>query len=323
MMRRFVNNLFASGVRRARKGVVAGLAGIALLGLSAEASAQEIQITGPLAGAPAVRKLRLHREGRFEIAPNVSFTLLDEYQRTIMPGLRVAWHPTDYLGFGIWGGFGFQYSTGLTDELQEKAVDRRDCSNRASSKACRLTEVNLTRPGTNLDGDGNETSQRTGQLSDDQLGKMQWVVAPQITLIPFRGKLALFASLFVDTDVNIFVGPAIIGLQERVTCGFDEDKKSDGIPSCSNSFELGGRVTVAPTFGLGLNFYPSQFIGFGAEWRGLPFSWNTSGFDNHGGGNDKEFPDTAINGDDREFRFNSMLTVHVSIQLPTPIKTTE
>jgi hypothetical protein len=318
MMRRFVNSLSASSLRAARKAVVAGLAGLALLGLSTASSAQEIQITGPLAGAPAVRKLRLHREGRFEVAPNVSFTILDEYQRTIMPGLRVTWHPTDYLGFGVWGGFGFQYATGLTDELQEKAVDRRDCASRPSSKACRLTEVNLTRPGENENG-----STRSGMLADDQLGRIQWIAAPQVTLIPFRGKLALFASLFVDTDVNIFLGPAIIGLQERTMCGFDEEKNDEGIPSCSNSFELGGRVTVAPTFGLGLNFYPSQFIGFGAEWRGLPFSWNSSGFDNHGGGNDKEFPDTAVNGDDREFKFNSMLTIHVSIQFPMPIKTTD
>ncbi|MCK6591967.1 MAG: hypothetical protein L6Q76_30820, partial [Polyangiaceae bacterium] len=157
MMRRFVNSLCASGLRGARKAAVATLAGLALLGISAGASAQEIQITGPLAGAPAVRKLRLHREGRIEVAPNVSFTILDEYQRTIMPGLRVTWHPTDYLGFGIWGGYGFQYATGLTDELQEKAVDARACADRSSSKACRLTEVNLTRPGANLDGNGNET----------------------------------------------------------------------------------------------------------------------------------------------------------------------
>lgn len=312
-MRRFVNRLCESGLRWARKGVVAGLAGCALLGMSAEAGAQEIQITGPLAGAPAVRKLRLHREKRFEVAPNVSFTLLDEYQRTIMPGLRATWHPTDYLGFGIWGGYGFQYSTGLTDELQVKAIDARNCGARPAARACRLTEVSLTR-----EGDG-----RTGTLTGDQLGRLQWVAAPQLTLIPFRGKLALFASLFVDTDVNIFVGPAVIGLQERKPCGFDENKSSAGYAKCSDSFELESRITFAPTFGLGLNFYPSQFIGFGAEFRGLPYSWNTSGFDNHGGGNDKEFPDTAVNGDDREFRFNSMVTVHVSFQFPAIIKTTE
>ena len=46
------------------------------------ASAQEIQLTGPLAGAPAVRHMRHYREGRFEIAPTASFSLLDEYRRT-------------------------------------------------------------------------------------------------------------------------------------------------------------------------------------------------------------------------------------------------
>lgn len=319
MMRRFVRNVCTTGLKIARKGVVLGLAGAALLAGSTEASAQEIQITGPLAGAPAVRRLRLHREKRLEVAPNVSFTLLDEYQRTIMPGIRLTYHPTDYFGFGLWGGFGIQSTTGLTDELQQKAVDNRDCADRAASKACRLTAVNLTRPGTNM-GSG---TKRTGELVDDQLARLQWVAAPQVTLIPFRGKLALFASLFVDTDVNIFLGPAIVGLQERKTCGFDTDGKSSGIAPCSESFELESRIAIAPTFGLGLNFYPSEFVGFGVEFRGLPYSWNTSGFDNRGAGNDKEFPDTAVNSDDRSFQFNSMLTVHVSVAFPSAIKTTE
>ena len=37
---------------------------------------------------------------------------------------------------------------------------------------------------------------------------------------------------------------------------------------------------------MGLNVYPSGFVGIGIEWRALPFSWNTSGFDNRGGGKD-------------------------------------
>src|SRR3954470_15537746 len=117
MMRRFV------------KGLLAGLAGwAALTAVSAGAQAQEIQLTGPLAGAPAVRKLRLHRQGRFEVAPGVSFTLLDQYQRTIMPGAKLTYHVTDWFGIGVWGGFGVQYTTTLSDELQEKAVDGRNCS---------------------------------------------------------------------------------------------------------------------------------------------------------------------------------------------------
>src|SRR5262245_25331071 len=66
------------------------VAGAAFLGgmLVSErnASAQEIQLTGPLKGAPAVRHLRLYREGRIEFAPSVTFTLLDEYRRTMFVG---------------------------------------------------------------------------------------------------------------------------------------------------------------------------------------------------------------------------------------------
>jgi len=102
-----------------------------------EASAQEIQLTGPLAGAPAVRKLRLHRDGRFEVTPNVSFTLLDEYQRTYMPGLRLQYHFFDWLGLAVWGGYGFQVTTGLADQLQEKAIDQRNCAGNPNKKECR------------------------------------------------------------------------------------------------------------------------------------------------------------------------------------------
>jgi hypothetical protein len=313
MMRRLVKNLCALGLRRFHGRVLSAVAGCAVLVASATAQAQEIQLTGPLAGAPAVRKLRLHRQKRFEVSPGVAFTLLDEYQRTIMPGLGLTFHPTDWLGLGLWGGFGLSLPAGLSDEIQTKAIDARRCTANPSAKACALTAVNLTR----------KANGRTGQFADDQLAKMQWVVAPQITAIPFRGKLALFAQLFLDTDVNIFLGPAFVGLQERAPCGFDDDKKQ--LKPCSTSFSLEGRVAVAPTFGLGLNFYPVpvQWLGFGAEWRGLPFSWNTAGFDNHGGGPDEAFPDTAINSADREFRFNSMMIVYVKVAFPTKIKISE
>ncbi len=272
-----------------------------VIGAESAAQAQEIQLTGPLAGAPAVRKLRLHRNGRFEITPNVSFTLLDEYQRTIMPGLRAEYHFTDWFGIGVWGGYGFQYTTGLADQLQEKAIDERNCTANPSRKDCKLTAVNLTR----------------GNLADDQLARMQWVVAPELTFVPFRGKLSLFSVLFVDTDVNFFVGPAIVGLQERAQCGKDTDGKVLDHPcSAPESFTLESRVTVAPTFGVGLNFYPTKIFGFGAEWRGLPFEWNASGFDNFGGDPDGNFPDNNVNGADREFKFNSMVTVNLIFRFP-------
>lgn len=304
-MRRMLSGLRA--LARASAARAAGaLAGAALL-LSAGASeAQEIQLTGPLAGAPAVRKLRLHRQGRLEVAPGATFTLLDEYQRTIMPGLRITYHPLDWLGIGVWGGYGFQSTTALADQLQEKAVDARNCHLNPGSEVCRLTEVNITRKGAG----GNAT----GSLADDQLAKFQWVAAPQLTFVPFRGKLSLFSALFVDTDANLFVGGAVVGLKERKECGPTAEAP------CSETFELVDRIAFAPTFGLGLNFYPTEFFGFGAEFRALPYAWNTSGFDNRGAGSGGEFPDTAVNGADREFRFNSMITVSLSFQIPPGIK---
>ena len=297
--------------RFAGKALLVAAAGLAALTVGSAAEAQEIQLTGPLAGAPAARKLRLHRDGRFELAPGVSFSLLDEYQRTIMPGAKLTYHLTDWFGIGVFGGYGFQYTTALSDELQEKAVDGRRCDINPASTACTLTAVNITRRG----------GGREGTLAGDQLGQMTWLVAPQLTFIPFRGKLAFLSELFVDTDVNLFIGPAIVGLKERTPCGVDDDGGT--LAPCSQTFQKESRIAVAPTFGLGLNFYPSAFIGCGAEGRGLPFSWNTSGFDNHGGGTDESFPDNAVNGADREFHFNSMFTVYVTVALPTEIKTTD
>jgi len=315
----FISRFWSSRVRA----LVAAAAGTVAALSATSADAQEILLTGPLAGAPAVRKLRLHREGRFEMAPGVSFSLLDEYQRFVVPGLRVTYHPFDWLGFGVWGGYALPFQTNLTSELQKVAIDDRLCGDNPASKACRLTEVNLTRTdkggnaGVNRDG-----SVRTGKLADDQLGAMTWFIAPQITAVPFRGKIALFASVFADADIAFFAGPAFIGVRERKACGRADDGVTVLDP-CGQSFSLADRVAIAPTFGLQLNFYANDFFGFGAEFRGLPFSWNTSGFDNHGTGQDKAFPDQAVNGADSEFKFNSMMTVYVTIALPTAIKSTE
>ena len=45
------------------------------------------------------------------------------------------------------------------------------------------------------------------------------MVTPQIQFTPFRGKLAIFQKVFVDTDAYIHGGLAIVGLQERAECG--------------------------------------------------------------------------------------------------------
>lgn len=275
------------------------VAGLAAMLATERAEAQEILLTGPLAGAPAVRKLRLYREARFEIAPAVSFSLLDEYQRTIFIGGRLNYNFTDWLGLGVWGAYGgaVRMPTYLTEQVQE--VNQARQAEPPTSLSRRLTAVNM------------------GPDFEKQLGGIDWVVAPQITAVPFRGKLALFQSIYVDTDLYFFGGPAIVGITERANCG------SENEPACPQSFDMTSRVAVAPTFGLGLTFYVNKWSGIGFEWRGLPLSYNTGGFDTAGGGKDEKFPDNRITDADQRFRFGQLLTVSYNIYFPTQYRVSE
>ncbi|MGE0327282.1 MAG: hypothetical protein AB7K71_16910 [Polyangiaceae bacterium] len=299
-------------MRRLLVGLTAGLA-LAAVG-EQTASAQEILLTGPLAGAPAVRKLRLYREGRIEVAPAISFTLLDEYQRTMLFGARINYNFTDWLALGVWGGFGgLKLNTGLTDRVQTVNEDRRtqEAARRQSglgpSVSSRLTSTNM------------------GAKFEDQVGTIDWIAAPQITAVPFRGKLALFQNIYLDTDLYFFAGPAFIGVSERKECDPDAGTPcNDTDPnSPTYSFNTEGRVAIAPTFGLGFTFYVNKWNAIGFEWRGVPFARNTGGFDNHGGGPDSEFPDQKVNADDRDFKFNQMLTLSYNFYFPQQYRVSE
>lgn len=313
-------------------GAVLGLAafcGAALL--SEEANAQDILLTGPLAGAGAVHNLRLYRQGRVEIAPTVTFTLLDEYLRQIIVGARLNYNLTDYLAIGVWGGFSpeaLHFEAGLVDRIQEVSEARqaanaaRLAAGQQPSLQNRLTSLNL------------------GQNFADQLGSIDWVVAPQVTFVPFRGKIALFSSIYIDTDLYFFAGPAIAGLTERKDCSGPTSAATGGCNSEVNSgqvdannepipvpnsqtFPMASRIAIAPTFGLGFTFYVNRWNALGFEWRATPFARNTGGFDNHGTGPDGDFPDSKVNADDRDLKLNQMLSVSWNFYLPLDYEVSE
>ncbi len=260
--------------------------------VSKPAAAQEIQLTGPLAGAPSVKRLRLYREGRAELALGWGFPLLDEYQRTHFLAGRLQYNLFDWLGIGVFGGFGLlNLSTDLTDKIQSTAPRNS------------RTAVNLPAAG--------------GQAYEEQTGKRQWMAAPQLTFSPFRGKLAIFQKLFVDTDLYLHGGVAFIGVQERGDCG-----GGSGQPACTapNSFASKDRVAIAPTFGLGLTLYTTSFVSLNVEYRAYPFAWNRGGFDSRGTGPDANFPDNRIDSEDQTFKFNQMIFLAAGFSIPTKPK---
>ncbi len=278
------------------------VAGAALTVAPSEAKAEEIRLTGPLAGAPAVRHLRLYRDFRLEVAPVVSFTLLDQYRRQIFLGLRANFGLTDWLSIGAWGAasssmVGLDIDTYLTKQIQD-VNGGRDCSNRPTDLECKLTSVNL------------------GDDFKNQIASINWIAAPQITAYPFRGKLGLFNEIFVDADLYLFGGVGFVGLSERPDC-------SQCIAEAT--FEKEDRMAIAPTFGLGFTFFTNRWTALGAEWRGLPFKWNTGGFDVAGDadGDAGKFPDGQISKADREFHFNQMLSVSFSMFFPQKHRVSE
>lgn len=282
MKRHFSKNLW----RKAGAIVAAAATFVAASAVSTPAAAQEIQLTGPLAGAPSVRKMRLYREGRFELAIGPGFTLLDEYQRTIFVAGRLQYNVFDWLGVGVFGGFGaVSLSTDLTDKID--------------STAPRNTRTAINLPG------------RNGQKFEEQTGKLKYIAAPQITFSPFRGKLAVFQKLFVDTDLYLHGGVAFVGVQERKDC------TNCTLPS---AFATDTRTAIAPTFGLGLTLYTSGLVSVNIEYRAYPFAWNRGGFDSRGAPPDASFPDNKIDQEDRTFKFNQMIFLAAGFYLPTAPK---
>jgi hypothetical protein len=293
--------------RRSLRAFLASVVAAAVLAFAGAARAQEIELTGPLKGAPAVRHMRLYRQGRFELAPSVSFTLLDQYRRTILFGARLNYNITDWLAIGVWGSYGaISTTTDLTDRIDGGPNSPNPGQGAPRDK---LTATNVNHSG------GTPGMPAFGYKPfADQTARLNWVLVPQLTFTPFRGKLAIFNKIFVDTDLFITAGPSFMGIEERANCG-----ESSSEPACDleASFARKSTTKIFGTASIGLTFYPSEFWSLGVEYRALPFWWNLAGFDSRGSGPGNNFPDFKVNSEDETFHFNQLVTITIGFSFPT------
>lgn len=277
---------------------LAMLVSVASFGIAPRiAQAQEVEVTGPLAGAPAVIGMRIYRELRLQIQAQATMTLTDEYTRTVLFGGQLMFHPFDWLGIGVWGGFaGLNIDSTLTDEVKSKGQTN----------------------------DRNVISLPDASRFPDQIGQIKWMAAPQVAFIPLRGKLGIFESLFVDTDFYVLGGVAFIGLEERSDVSIDQcgggPNSSASLATqrqmCLNLLTRDARTAIAPTFGVGLSMYMNDFLALTLEWRAMPFPWNSSGTDESGNPRG-DYPDGEIDADDRLPHFNHMFSLGFAFYLPT------
>ena len=277
--------------------------GAGLTGLPQTAHAQEIEVTGPLAGQPAVRRMRQYRTEHVQlIVPTVGYTLQDEFSRSLMVGLEANFHFTDFLGIGVWGamanfGNAFQIDTDLTSQVV--------ANGQTTAR--------------------NQLSMPSNEGFSDQVGRLLGLASAHIIFAPLRGKLALFQGAFVDTDFYVLLGFAAAFVAERQdVTGMAAQECNDnpvGTGSCPGTQRLGdARFAPAPMFGVGLNLYFNEFLGLALQWRGMPFDFNPSGTDEFG---DDGFPDGVVDSQDQRFYFHHMMNIGLIITLPPEVGITE
>ena len=284
----------------------AALIAVAMTALAASTvQAQEVQITGPLAGAPAVRHMRLYRVNRFNVMPSIGYTLQDEFARSLFVGLEANYHFLDWLGVGIWGGYNVaQIDTDLTTQIAGNA---------------QITDRNrLSVPS-------------AGDFSR-QIGRIQWGLSAHLIFVPLRGKLSLFQSVFVDTDLYVIAGVAMFGLDERAStvtdsmrsgaCDLAEPNGSPSPGCLATQTARAGRITPSPMLGVGLSVYANSWFGVAFEWRAFPFSWNPGGTDESGSARGP-FPDGQVDGADSRTTFNHMFNLGFIFNLPPDQALTE
>ncbi len=71
-----------------------------------------------VSGGDIVRRKLLYRSTRFEVAPQINFTIADSFRRNMLVGAGISYHLTNEWSFAASGGFGaLQFETDLSDNL--------------------------------------------------------------------------------------------------------------------------------------------------------------------------------------------------------------
>jgi len=311
---------------------------LTLCGGTKIASAQEILLEGPLAGAPAVRKLVQYRQLRFSVGPQFGYTILNNYMHNFLVGARLEFNILEWLSVGVVGYYSFNAPTKLTQHIS--------ASEDIGGQPTTPTESNFP-------------SYSGANNFEEQVSLLKGMYLAQLAVVPFRGKLAMFEKLFVAIDGYIFVGGGIVHLNERKDCSSElvpDDRAPGGYNNeCGNlrQFDTGNgygsvsrvnRVTGTFTLGVGFMAYFNEWFALDLEYRVTPFKWNEAGTDESGKAGKQweltenedgtlswtptsrgagDYPDGRINKQDRIWNSNQSISIGFIFYFPLAPKIAE
>lgn len=296
---------------------------------SRPANAQEILLEGPLAGAPAVRKMVQFRELRFSAGPQFAYTLNNDYMHNFLVGLKLEFNFTDWINLGLVGYYGINAPTSLTNYVNE--------SRNIGGSATTPSESNYP----SYTGAGN---------FENQVALLKGIYLAQLGFTPFRGKMSMFEKVFVAIDGTIFLGGGIVHLQERTSCIYSPedpqypnvDKACGEINDPASGLSRTTRITGTFTWGVNFMAYFNNWFAVNLEYRMSPFKWNPGGTDESGesasfwelneaadtwnkvhGTSQGDYPDGIIDENDRQWNLNQSIALGFIFYFPFTPSITE
>lgn len=168
-----------------------------------------------VSGGDIVRRKLLYRSTRFELTPQVNFTIADSFRRNMLVGAGFAYHLTNEWSLQASGSYGvLQLETDLSDNL-------------ASS----LSE---------------------SQLADVSYSYIQYQADLAIGYVPVFGKFSVLSSTSLSYDFHFAVGATIVGqAAEAAASNGNVDSSLEGIQPGA-FLQFGVRLFLGD--GLSLNF---------------------------------------------------------------------
>jgi outer membrane beta-barrel protein len=226
------------------------------------------QRKNPLKGQPAVRRRVLYLPGRFEVAPSMGMTFLQDFKHAVMFGIKAEYHIPWCFGakhfkecLSVGASFHgsapqLAWDTELTREIKDTLSTEFD-----------EPEINPA---------------PTKKCLDDAVSHLSFAaVAPYITYTPWLGKMSLLGQVFFDFDFYVMFGLGITYFKAG------NIKKYEDILRLDVQDKNGG-VRFGPAFGVGARFYILKWLAVHIDWRDIYLSQavgqgrNSAGFDKNG-----------------------------------------
>lgn len=257
--------------------------------------------TNPLEGQPAVRRRVLYLDKRFEVAPQIGLTFLQDFKHYFLVGLKAEYHIMTWLSVGVFFDYAaFGWDTELTNEIEDTLPN----------------EVNV-----NTDVDPSPSKSIMKKAISDIMFKAGVYVA----YTPWFGKLSLFGKVFANFDLHILAGAGFVYLKKGdLVVGQDIDPTGTQSRMLHMIIEKdNGGFKVGPLFGFGLHFHILKWLSLSLTFHAIIIKRNAAGFDKNGDTLATAPNVVRVNEKDESWENVMSFTLGVSFFFPTSAKRTK